>query len=183
MIRLTAKNSNERLAYRPYGEKEGRTMKYTKYTYEREIKEDIGFRCASDHEGPDMNLKDALVYVTDEGDRRVEFPPFYGGRRVVDGIVYAVSTSPVMFYDTDGTPYKVCSYGGDHLEGLSDALKKPLDGVAGEVVELADGPAFRTADWHHLKSEALLKKQRRKLEDRLRKDPALLCRILEDLHI
>ena len=127
---------------------------------------------ASDHEGPDTNLKDAIVYVGNDGRRCVELPPHYGGRRCERGMVYRVHKPFTVFVDTVEGFYHAQHHGGKTTLVATDAVPGKYSGATGEVVEINGCPVFKIEEdgavITHLLSTIAVKKLRRKVEETLR---------------
>jgi hypothetical protein len=126
---------------------------------------------ASDHEGPDANLKDVVAYIDHDGRRRlVDWRDGYEGR---DGLVYKITRPTTIFVDEQEAFYKAVLIEGKETLVSDDAIPGRWHMTSGEVVEISGCPVFRTVDeagqyTGHILSTIAVKKLRRKTEERLR---------------
>ena len=152
----------------------------------REVRPDRRQGDGTFSEGPDANLKDAVVYVDDGGQRHCDLPPHFGGRRIVNGIYYAVHDRPIAFFE-DGHYYVAVQWGGIKLAPGSDDIPGPLAGCVGEIVEISGVPVFKVIEDGqvicHVRSVRAWQKIRRRIEDRLRKELRFVERAADALSI
>lgn len=126
---------------------------------------------ASDHEGPDANLKDVVAYIDHDGRRRlVDWRDGYEGR---DGMMFYTSSHATIFVDGNEGFYKSVLIDGRETLVSDDAIPGRWHMTSGEVVEISGCPVFRTVDeagqyTGHILSTIAVKKLRRKTEERLR---------------
>lgn len=138
----------------------------------REVPAEHRDAVASDHEGPDANLKDTVVYI--DGDGRRQVVDWRDGYKVDAGVVSRVHTPATIFVDGAEAFYRAEFYGGKTTLVATDAIPGEYAGITGEVVEVAGMPVFRAENEEgqytaHILSTLAVKKLRRRVEDALRK--------------
>jgi hypothetical protein len=127
---------------------------------------------ASDHEGPDINLKDVVAYIDHDGRRRlVDWRDGYDTSS--DGLVYKITRPTTIFVDEQEAFYKSVLIDGKETLVGDDAIPGKYHLTTGEVVEISGCPVFRTVNeagqyTGHILSTIAVKKLRRKTEEKLR---------------
>jgi hypothetical protein len=126
---------------------------------------------ASDHEGPDANLKDCVAYIDHAGRRQLV--DWRDGYDTSDGLVYKITRPTTIFVDEQEAFYKAVLVDGKETLVSDDAIPGQWHMANGEVVEISGCPVFRTVKESgqytgHVLSTVAVKKLRRKTEERLR---------------
>jgi hypothetical protein len=127
---------------------------------------------ASDHEGPDANLKDCVAYIDHAGRRQLV--DWRDGYEIKEGIVYRRRNPTTIFVDDQEAFYKAVLVDGKETLVSDDAIPGGWHMTSGEVVEISGCPVFRTVNeagqyTGHVLSTIAVRKLRRKTEEALRK--------------